>query len=80
MIRSLSYLGLITFRSLIDWTLETVWCTIFYLLMLLVFDHYRLDVVDFNNPQDLEPEEFDQQAGEEGMYSLTMLNLCPFSL
>jgi hypothetical protein len=80
MIRSLSYLGLITFRSLIDWTLETVWCTIFYLLMLLVFYHYHLDVVDFNNPQDLEPEEFDQQAGEEGKYSLTMLNLCPFSL
>jgi hypothetical protein len=48
--------------------------------MLLVFDHYRLDVVDFNNLQDLEPEEFVQQAGEEGKYSLTMLNLCPFSL
>jgi hypothetical protein len=42
--------------------------------------HYRLDIVDFNNLQDLELEDFEQQAGEQGKCSLTMLNLCSFSL
>jgi hypothetical protein len=51
-----------------------------YLLVLLIFGRYRLDAIDFNNLQDLEPEEFEQQVGEDGMCSLNMLNLCSFSL
>jgi hypothetical protein len=49
-------------------------------LVLLVFDRYRLDIADFNNLQDLEPEDFEQQAGEQGKCFLTMLYLCYFSL
>jgi hypothetical protein len=30
-----------------------------YLFVLLVFSRYRLDAVDFNNLQDLEPEVFE---------------------
>jgi hypothetical protein len=45
-----------------------------YLLLLLVSGRYHLDAVDFNNLQDLEVEEFEQQAGEEGKCFLTMLN------
>jgi hypothetical protein len=33
--------------------------------MLLVSGRYRLDTIDFNNLQDIELEEFEQQAGEE---------------
>jgi hypothetical protein len=51
-----------------------------YLLVLLVFGCYRLDVVDFNNFQDLESKDFEQQVREEGKCSLTMLNLFSFSL
>jgi hypothetical protein len=36
-----------------------------YLFVLLVADRYRLDVIDFNNFQDLEPEEFEQQVREK---------------
>jgi hypothetical protein len=35
-----------------------------YFLLLFVFDCYHLDVVDFNNFQDLELEDFEEQAGE----------------
>jgi hypothetical protein len=42
-----------------------MYCLI-YIIVLLVSGCYRLDVVDFNNLQDLEPEEFEQQAREEG--------------
>jgi hypothetical protein len=45
------------------------------LLVLLVFGYYRLDAIDFNNLQDLESEDFEQQAGEKGKCSLTMVNL-----
>jgi hypothetical protein len=37
-----------------------------YLLVLLIFGRYRLDAIDFNNLQDLKPEEFEQQVGEDG--------------
>jgi hypothetical protein len=39
-----------------------------YCLVLFVSGLYRLHVVDFNNFQDLELEEFEQQAVEEGKY------------
>jgi hypothetical protein len=35
-----------------------------YLLVLIVSGCYRLDAVDFDNLQYLEPEDFEQQAGE----------------
>jgi hypothetical protein len=44
-----------------------------FLLMLLISDHYHLDVVDFNNLQDLELEEFEQQAGEGYFLSLSLV-------
>jgi hypothetical protein len=37
-----------------------------YLLVLLVSGRYRLDIIDFDNLQDLEPEDFEQQEGEQG--------------
>ena len=37
-----------------------------YLLVLLVSGRYRLDAVDLDNLQDLEPKDFEQQAGEQG--------------
>jgi hypothetical protein len=37
-----------------------------YLLVFLVSGRYRLDIVDFDNLQDLEPEDFEQQEGEQG--------------
>ena len=56
-----------------------MYCSI-YLFVLLVSGRYRLDAVDFDNFQDLELEDFEQQAGEQGKWSLNMLNLCSFSL
>jgi hypothetical protein len=37
-----------------------------YFLVLLVSDRYHLDAIDFDNLQDLELEDFEQQAGEQG--------------
>jgi hypothetical protein len=56
-----------------------MYCCIYFLL-LLVSGHCRLDIVDFNNLQDLKPEDFEQQAGEQGKCFLTMLNLYSYSL
>jgi hypothetical protein len=54
----------------------------FYLFfILLVSDHYYLDDVNFGNHQDLQEEDFEQQqVGEQGKCSLTMLILYAFSL
>jgi hypothetical protein len=46
-----------------------------YLFVFLILGRCHLDVVDFDNLQDLE-----QQAGEQGKCSLIMLNPCSFSL
>jgi hypothetical protein len=62
-------------------TLGTVWYTVLFIFfVLLVFGHYRLDAMDFDSLQDLERENFEKQAGEQGKLSLSMLNLCSFSL
>jgi hypothetical protein len=55
---------------------------LFYLFfVLLVFSRYYLDAVNLGNPQDLQEEDFEQQqAGDQGMCSLTMLILYAFSL
>jgi hypothetical protein len=55
---------------------------LFYLFfILLVSGHYYLDVVNFGNLQDRQEEDFEQQqAGDEGKCSLTMLILYAFSL
>jgi hypothetical protein len=54
---------------------------LFYLLLVLLnFGRYCLDVVIYNNLQDLEEQDSEQQAGEQGRCSLTMLNLYSFSL
>jgi hypothetical protein len=45
-----------------------------YCLVLFVSGLYHLHVVDFNNFQDLELEEFEQQAVEEGKYGLYLLS------
>jgi hypothetical protein len=43
---------------------------------LLVSGRYYLDAVNFGNHQDLQEEDFEQQqAGNQGKYSLTMLIL-----
>jgi hypothetical protein len=42
-----------------------MYCLI-YLLALLVSSHYQLDAVNFNDLQDLEPEDFEQREGEQG--------------
>jgi hypothetical protein len=54
---------------------------LFYLFfVLLVFDRYYLDVVNFGNLQDLQEEDFKQHlAGNKGKCSLTMLILYSFS-
>jgi hypothetical protein len=54
---------------------------LFYLLLLwLVSGCNRLDIVIFRNLQDLEEQDFEQQqAGQQGKCSLTMLNLYSFS-
>jgi hypothetical protein len=54
----------------------------FYLFfILLVSGRYYLDDVNFGNRQDLQEEDFEQQqAGEQGKCSLTMLILYAFSL
>jgi hypothetical protein len=51
-----------------------------YFLRLYVYIRYRLDVVDFDNLQDLEEQDFEKQVGEHGKWSLNMLILCSFSL
>jgi hypothetical protein len=48
--------------------------------LLLVFSHYCLDAVIYGNLQDLEEQDFEQKQGARGKCSLTMLNLCSFSL
>jgi hypothetical protein len=55
---------------------------LFYLFfVLLVSSRYYLDAVNLGNPQDLQEEDFEQQqAGDQGMCSLTMLILYAFSL
>jgi hypothetical protein len=56
---------------------------LFYLFfVLLVSSHrYYLDVVNFENLQDLQEEDFEQQlAGNQGKCYLTMLILYSFSL
>jgi hypothetical protein len=40
---------------------------LFYLfLVLLISGHYYLDAVNFENHQDLQEEDFEQQAGNQG--------------
>jgi hypothetical protein len=39
---------------------------LFICFVLLVFGRYHLDAVDFDNLQDLEEQDFEQQAGEQG--------------
>jgi hypothetical protein len=55
---------------------------LFYLFfVLLVFDRYYLDAVNFRNLQDLQEEDFEQQLVEnQGKCSLTMLIIYAFSL
>jgi hypothetical protein len=55
---------------------------LFYLLfVLLVFGHYYLGVLFFENLQDLEEQDFEQQqAGKQGKCSVTILILYDFSL
>jgi hypothetical protein len=55
---------------------------LFYLLLVsLVFGHYYLGVAIYENLQDLEEQDFEQQqAGEQGKCSLTMLILYIFFL
>jgi hypothetical protein len=55
---------------------------LFYLFfVLLVSYRYYLDVVNFENLQDLQEEDFEQQlAGNQGKCSLTILILYAFSL
>jgi hypothetical protein len=55
---------------------------LFYLLsVLLIFSRYYLDAVNFGNLQDLEEQDFEQQqVGNQGKCSLTMLILYSFSL
>jgi hypothetical protein len=55
---------------------------LFYLFfILLVSGHYYLDDANFRNLQDHQEEDFELQLpGNEGKYSLTMLNLYAFSL
>jgi hypothetical protein len=49
--------------------------------LLLVSSRYCLDTAIYGNLQDLEEQDFEQQqAGEQGRCSLTMLILCSFSL
>jgi hypothetical protein len=54
---------------------------LFYLLLvLLVSDRYCLDIAIYNNLQDLEEQDLEQQQGERGKCTLTMLILYYFSL
>jgi hypothetical protein len=48
-----------------------------YLLRIACFQLLSLDVADLN---ELEDQDFEQLAGNLGKLSLTMLNLCSFSL
>jgi hypothetical protein len=63
-------------------SIQVLFGILFYLLLvLLIFGHYYLDVEIHKILQDLEEQDFVQyQAGEQGKCSLTMLNLCAFSL
>jgi hypothetical protein len=55
---------------------------LFYLFfILLIFGRYYLDAVNFGNLHDHQEEDFEQQqVGEQGKCSLTMLILYTFSL
>jgi hypothetical protein len=56
----------------LDFWYCVIYCFI-YLLVLLIFGRYHLNTADFNNLQDLEPEVFEKQVGEEGKCSTNML-------
>jgi hypothetical protein len=55
---------------------------LFYLfLVLLISGRYCLEIVSYEALQDLEEQDFEQQqAGDQGKCSLTMLILYAFSL
>jgi hypothetical protein len=55
---------------------------LFYLFFVLhISDHYYLDAANFGNLQDLQEEDFEQQqVGNQGKCSLTILILYAFSL